>query len=225
MIAHAQLDKGDLVLDVGCSSGDRLLVMRDAGLVPSGVETSPAADYARDRLGFDVRRGTLEEAHFPEARFRAVTLYNVMEHVHDPRRLLAEVRRILAPGGRLVVQVPNVASLQARIFQGRWAAVDVPRDLYYYTPRLLGRLLDAEEFEAMAVVYHTSLLHPPTAAISAVPWADPQRFWQAESSGSALEGLARRLVWAGLTVAAMAPVWLESRTGYSAIPTTFARKK
>jgi hypothetical protein len=58
-----------------------------------------------------------------------------------------------------------------------------------------------------------------------VPWADPQRFWQAESSGSALEGLARRLVWAGLTVAAMAPVWLESRTGYSAIPTTFARKK
>jgi SAM-dependent methyltransferase len=224
LVAHAGLAAGDAVLDVGCSSGDRLLAMKDAGLAPSGVEISPAADFARERLGLDVRRGTLDAAHFEDARFRAVTLYNVLEHVHDPRALLAEVRRILAPGGCVAVQVPNAASLQARLFGSRWAAMDVPRDLYYYTPPLLARLLEDEGFAVSEVVHRTSFLHPPTAAISIAPWSDPQRFWAAEAAGGVLGGLARRLAWAAITVAVMPPVWLESRLGASAIPTLFARK-
>jgi SAM-dependent methyltransferase len=148
----------------------------------------------------------------------------VLEHVHDPRRLLAEAHRILSPGGWLVVQVPNVRSLQARLFGKRWAAVDIPRDLYYYAPAILGRLLEAGGFEVVRVVHRTSLLHPPTAAISLVPWADPQRFWKAEAEGAAAGGLARRLAWAAATVAVMPAVWLESRLGAGAIPTTFARK-
>jgi len=100
LVRWAGLARGDAVLDVGCGSGDRLLVMREAGLAPSGVEPGPAADYARQRLGLDVRRGTLAEADFPPARFRAVTLYNVLEHVPDPRALLAEVRRTCSTGRR-----------------------------------------------------------------------------------------------------------------------------
>jgi len=57
LLANTDLARGDAVLDVGCSSGDRLLVMKEAGLVPAGVEISPAADFARERLGLDVRRG------------------------------------------------------------------------------------------------------------------------------------------------------------------------
>ena len=224
LLANTDLGPGDAVLDVGCSSGDRMLVLKQAGLAPWGVEVSPAADFARDRLGLDVRRGTLEEARFDDARFRAATLHNVLEHVHDPRRLLAEARRVLAPGGWLVVQVPSAASLQARLFGRRWAAVDVPRDLYYYTPALLARLLEIAGFEVAAVVHRTSFLHPPTAVVSLLPWADPQRFWNAEAGGSALGGLALRLAWAGVTVAVMPPVWLESALGFSAIPTLFARK-
>ena len=224
LVRHANLSSGNAVLDVGCSSGDRLLVMRGAGLEPAGVELGPAADYARERLGLDVRRGTLPEAGFEAGRFRAVTLYNVLEHVPDPRAVLAEVRRVLADGGRLVVQVPSAASLQARLFGRRWAAVDVPRDLFYWTPPLLRRLLGEEGFDVTRVVHRTSLLHPPTAAVSLVPWADPQRFWEAEAGGSAVGGLARRLAWAAVTVAAMGPVWVESALGASAIPTTFARK-
>jgi len=75
------------------------------------------------------------------------------------------------------------------------------------------------------VVHRTSLLHPPTAAVSLVPWADPQRFWAAEAGGSALGGLGRRLAWAAATVAVMGPVWLESVLGRGAIPTTFAEKR
>ncbi|MFO8013063.1 MAG: class I SAM-dependent methyltransferase [Phycisphaerae bacterium] len=225
LLRHTDLSPGDAVLDVGCSSGDRLLVMREAGLAPAGVELGPAADFARERLGLDVRRGTLRDAAFDDARFRAVTLHNVLEHVPDPAALLAEVRRVLVPGGWVVVQVPNAASLQARAFGRRWAAADVPRDLWYWTPALLARLLGEAGLAVARVVHRTSLLHPPTAAVSLVPWADPQRFWAAEAGGSALGGLARRLAWAAVTVAAMGPVWLESALGASAIPTVFARKE
>jgi SAM-dependent methyltransferase len=224
LLANTDLARGDAVLDVGCSSGDRLLVMKEAGLVPAGVEISPAADFARERLGLDVRRGTLEEARFEDAWFRAATLHNVLEHVHDPRRLLAEARRVLAPGGWLVVQVPSAASLQARLFGRRWAAIDVPRDLYYYTPALLARLLESAGFEVAAAVHRTSFLHPPTAAVSLAPWADPQRFWKAEAAGGRFGALARRLGWAAATLAVAPAAWLESALGAGAIPTTFARR-
>jgi len=225
LLRHTDLKPGDAVLDVGCSSGDRLLAMRRAGLGPVGVEVSPMADYARERLGLDVRRGTLEQAEFEADRFQAVTLHNALEHVHDPRALLREVHRVLTPGGWLVVQVPNANSCQAALFGRRWAAIDVPRDLYYYTPDLLKKLLESERFEVETIVHRTSLLHPPTAASSLLPWVDPQRFWAVEAGGSRLKALAARMVWAGLTLAVAPAVWVESAAGKSAIPTTFARKR
>jgi SAM-dependent methyltransferase len=252
LLAGTDLGPGDAVLDVGCSSGDRMLVLKQAGLKPAGCDIGATADFARSITGLDVRRGTLEEARFEDGRFRAVTLHNVLEHVHDPRRLLAEARRVLAPGGWLVVQSPSASSLQARIFGRRWAALDVPRDLYYYTPALLARLLEGAGFEVAAVVHRTSFLHPPTAAVSLAPWADPQRFWNAEAAGAAGAAggkagpspavglwpaggakasrachgvaLARRVAWAAVTMAVAPAVWLESALGAGAIPTVFARK-
>jgi SAM-dependent methyltransferase len=218
------LAAGDAVLDVGCGSGDRLLVMKEAGLVPAGIEITAAADYARERLGLDVRRGTLESARFEDGRFRAVTLYNVLEHVHDPRSVLAEARRVLAAGGWLAVQAPNARSGQARLFGCRWAALDVPRDLWYYTPPLLGRLLEGSGFRVERVVHRTSFWHPPTAAVSLAPWSDPQRFWSAEARGGVVGGLVRRAVWAAVTLAVAPAVWLESALGRGAIPTLLARR-
>ena len=225
LLRWTDLAAGDRVLDVGCGSGDRMLVMKERGLEPAGVEITSAADYARQRLGLDVRRGTIEQAAFPPEWFRAVTLHNVLEHVHDPRSLLAEARRVLVPGGWLVVQVPNAASLQARLFGRRWAAVDVPRDLYYWTPALLARLLESEGFEVSAVVHRTSLLHPPTAAISLFPWTDPQRFWVAERAGGRAGAMMRRAVWALATLAVAPAVWIESLLRAGAIPTTYARRR
>jgi SAM-dependent methyltransferase len=224
LLRHTGLAAGDPLVDVGCSSGDRLSAMRETGLAPAGVDISSAADYARRRTGLDVRRGTLEDARFEAERFRAATLYNVLEHVHDPRRLLAELRRVLAPRGWLAVQVPNRASLQARLFGSRWAALDVPRDLYYYTWRLVVRLLESEGFEVSAVVHRTSLLHPPTAVLSLGAWMDPHRFWMVKDNRFRLGMLARTAAWGATTLAVAPAVWLESALGLGAIPTVFARK-
>ncbi|HUW99562.1 MAG: class I SAM-dependent methyltransferase [Phycisphaerae bacterium] len=225
LLRRTDLGPGDKVLDVGCGSGDRLLVMKEANLAPAGVELTAAADYARERLGLDVRRGTLEQAAFEAGAFRALTLHNVLEHVHDPRSVLAEARRVVAREGWLVIQVPNAQSVQARLFGRRWAALDAPRDLYYYTPAALGRLLESEGFAVQSVAHRTSFLHPPTAVISLLPWTDPQRFWAAEEQGSRAGALVRRLVWAATTLAVAPAVWTESVLGSSAIPTVFARKK
>ena len=221
---HTDLRPGDAVLDVGCGAGDRLLVMKLAGLAPAGVEPGPAAEYARAQLGLDARQGTIESAVFDEGRFRAVTLYNVLEHVPDPRAVLAEARRLLAPGGWLAVQCPNASSCQSLLFGPRWAAVDVPRDLWYFTPPLLGRLVREAGLEPVKVIHRTSFLHPPTAALSLLPWADPQRFWSAEAAGGRLRPLMRRLVWAATTVAVMPAAWLESALGAGSIPTLLARR-
>ena len=66
-----------------------------------------------------------------------MTLYNVLEHTHEPVRVCKDVHRILKKDGFLIIQVPNKDSLQCKIFKKRWAAFDVPRDLYYFKIKTL----------------------------------------------------------------------------------------
>lgn len=97
------------LLDVGCATGFFINGVRKAsGWEVSGVEFgASAAGYAREKLGLEVRCGSLEDAGFPEGYFDYIRINNVLEHVRDPRSLLLECRRIIAPGGRLALAVPN----------------------------------------------------------------------------------------------------------------------
>lgn len=89
---------GAKLLDVGCSSGAFLVAARETGLDAEGVEISPEAAAAARRAGFRVFTGLLEDAAYPDASFDAVTLIELLEHLREPRALLAECRRILRPG-------------------------------------------------------------------------------------------------------------------------------
>ena len=97
------------LLDVGCATGFFINGVREAsGWEVFGVEFgASAARYAREKLGLEVRHGSLEEAGYPEGYFDYIRINNVLEHVRDPRSLLLECRRIIAPGGRLALSVPN----------------------------------------------------------------------------------------------------------------------
>lgn len=134
------------LLDVGCGNGSYLELMRLLGWDGTGVDTDPTAVAAAVKAGFDVRLGTLFDAKFADGYFNVVTLSHVIEHVHDPVSLLAECRRVLAPGGELVVMTPNLESAVHRRFGCNWLHLDPPRHLVIFTIDSMRRALATAGF-------------------------------------------------------------------------------
>jgi SAM-dependent methyltransferase len=135
------------VLDVGCGRGLLLREFRRHGWEVQGTELSaPAASYGRDVLGLPVAIGSLETLAFPAHHFDAVTVWHVLEHLPDPRVLLAEVDRILKPGGVLFIGVPNFGGWEARLGRDKWFHLDVPRHLTHLTKATLQRALAQQGF-------------------------------------------------------------------------------
>ena len=210
------------VLDVGCGTGDRLDVFRKRGFETYGVETSDSAVYARDHLRLNVVKGDLFSAHFPEAFFDIVTLYNVLEHTHDPGRVIREINRTLKKEGSLIIQVPNKGSLQYKIFTKRWAAFDVPRDLYYFGMDTLTSLLRRDGFKVKGIDQFMNWWHPPTLVISLFPSLDPQKAWGEEGKGGT--PLFRRIGWILGTLLAGPFTQLESYLRQGALMTSYSVK-
>jgi SAM-dependent methyltransferase len=142
---------GDL-LDVGCGSGSMLLALEAAGWRGHGVELDGGAVRAANAAGLSrVRSGDLLDAGYPEASFDAVRFSHSLEHMRSPRAQLAEARRVLRPGGRLAVAVPDFGALLRRMFGERWFFLDLPRHLWHFDRRTLPRLARETGFEVARV--------------------------------------------------------------------------
>ena len=210
------------ILDIGCGTGDRLDVLRSKGFETFGVETSDSADYAKDHLHLNVLKGDLFSANFTDGFFDIVTLYNVLEHTHNPARICKEIHRILKDDGFLVIQVPNKDSFQYKIFKERWAAFDVPRDLYYFGSEVLGSLLSKAGFALVKMDHLMNWWHPPTLVISLFPNLDPQKAWGKEGRGGT--SLLQRVGWIFCTLLAGPFTQLEGELGRGAIVTYYGVK-
>jgi 2-polyprenyl-3-methyl-5-hydroxy-6-metoxy-1,4-benzoquinol methylase len=128
-------ERGAALLDVGSGAGDFISTMQRLGWKVAGVETDGrAVERARAR-NLDVHLGELEGAAYPSATFNAITMAHVLEHVHDPRRLLAECRRILKPNGRLVILTPNSDSWGHRRFGRDWRGLEPPRHIHLFNSK------------------------------------------------------------------------------------------
>jgi SAM-dependent methyltransferase len=128
------------LLDVGCGTGDFLLLARQRGWQPTGIDLSErAASHARAR-GLDAGTDWTE---LPSGRFEAVTLWNVVEFVERPLQMLADVHRVLVPGGRIFVRTPN-ERFQLAAYRWRrrlrWCRplARALGDAYYFHPVLWG---------------------------------------------------------------------------------------
>ncbi len=163
--ATAQLDavarfvpRGGRFLDFGCGGGYLLRAALDRGWDAIGYDVGARALAACTAQGLPV---TGDLASLPEGGFDAVYLSHVFEHVADPAALCAQLRRLLAPGGRVIVEVPNVRSLRARLalpMLSRRTSVDeryraFPIHLFYYSARSLRTML---ERHGLDVVGHTT---------------------------------------------------------------------
>ena len=216
---------GGKLLDVGCGTGDFLDIARRAGFQVTGVEfAGPAAEYARDQRGLDVRLGTLREANLPEATYDAVTLWHVLEHVPDPVTTLQDVLRMLVPVGVLVVQVPNFGSLQAQIFKSRWYGLDVPRHLHHFTPASLAEAMQRAGIALARPIDHQSFRYNPVILVSSLfPSLEPHTF-----AKRALEGrsqAAAKAFYLGMTWVAAPWAAFEGLLGRGAVITAAGRRQ
>jgi len=146
-----------LLVDVGCGRGDFLASMKSLGWNVLGIEPdSVAAGLARSR-GVDVFGGRLEEAGLAGGIADQVTLNHVLEHVEAPGALLKECRRILRPGGRLVIYTPNAESLGHRWFGKAWRGLEPPRHLFVFSPQALRMLLEEARFRSFRMATPVTL--------------------------------------------------------------------
>lgn len=140
------------LLDVGCATGLFLNTMRQYDWQVTGVELSPyASEYARRTFGLEVITGTLESAQLPNNAFDVVTLWDVLEHVVDPKITLKEISRILKPGGLLALSLPNPTAFEASLFGASWVGWDRPRHLHLFTPAILKNYLQDAGFQLEAI--------------------------------------------------------------------------
>src|SRR5207237_8067181 len=120
-------------LEFGCGGVQFMSRRAEAGWNVGGIEPDPKAVQAlRARKGFDVRASLADFGEGAEA-FDVVTMSHVIEHVTDPIGTLRSLRRILRPGGLLLITTPNAASLGSRVFGKYWRGLEPPRHLNVFT--------------------------------------------------------------------------------------------
>jgi SAM-dependent methyltransferase len=134
------------LLDVGAGTGAFAHTMQQAGWKVTGLEPDALArSNAEQKHGLKLLSAE-ELYHLPAEQFDAITLWHVLEHVHDLHGYLDKFYSVLKPGGKLVIAVPNYTSHDAAIYQSYWAAYDVPRHLYHFSPKAMGQLGTAKGF-------------------------------------------------------------------------------
>jgi hypothetical protein len=128
----------------------------------------------------------------------------------------------LKKGGFLIIQVPNRDSLQCKFFKKRWAAFDVPRDLYYFRTETISSLLKKIGFKILKIDHFMNWWHPPTLVISLFPSLDPQKAWGEERRGRVT--IFQRMLWVLMTLMASPLTRLESWAKHGAVLTYYTVK-
>ncbi|HMF12401.1 MAG TPA: class I SAM-dependent methyltransferase, partial [Gemmataceae bacterium] len=132
------------LLDYGCGSGWYAQRMRDRGWHVTGMDFSErVARQVEQRCGIQVLMGTLPHPEVKAESFDVISMGAVLEHVHDPHRVIAAACQALRPSGRLLVAVPNLAGWGYRFFGRDWYGLELPRHLLHFTPATLRRLVEA----------------------------------------------------------------------------------
>lgn len=142
--------KGHL-LDIGAGTGAFASYMITKGWEVTGLEPDEkarkvaAATHKIQLLPAD------ELFSLPEKQFDAITLWHVLEHVHQLKEYLEQIQRLLKPGGGLFIAVPNYTSYDALRYNRFWAAYDVPRHLYHFSPEAMKVLVERNGWKLLAV--------------------------------------------------------------------------
>lgn len=144
---HQKIKAHSRILEIGCGRGLLLNVLSRLGHECHGTERSGlAAKRAQTTVGVKVYTAPLDHCNLEKESFDLVILWHVLEHLENPGQTLAQVFELLRAGGMLVLEVPNLSSLQSRLTGKHWFHLDIERHLFHFPAAGLRKLLKATGF-------------------------------------------------------------------------------
>ncbi|REJ80963.1 MAG: class I SAM-dependent methyltransferase [Bacteroidetes bacterium] len=135
------------ILDIGCGTGDFLNICQLNGMDVTGVEPHEGArQLAINRFGLNIYTDSVFYKNDWIGRFNVISLWHVLEHVHNLQERLEQVNTFLIRDGVVILALPNPTSYDAAFYKEKWAAYDVPRHLYHFKPHVIKNLMQNKGF-------------------------------------------------------------------------------
>ncbi len=157
-IIFSQKKKGK-IFDIGAGKGLFLSRFKERGWETDGVELSKdASKFAKKAYGITIRTGDFLQLAIPKNTLSVVTLNNVLEHLYEPKETLAKIHTCLEKDGFVLITVPNIESIGAKLFQKNWYPLQPPRHLYHFSIDTLTDMLSRSGFEVKGI-YHGYRIH------------------------------------------------------------------
>lgn len=152
------------LMDIGCGTGEFLNACKISGWNVTGIEPSDIARrHAKENYGIDAMMPD-KLVEIKEKKFNVITLWHVLEHVHQLENTINQINTILLDNGTLIIAVPNCNSWEAKKYKAHWAAWDVPRHLFHFTEKNITELFKKHRLILKEVIpmkfdsYYVSLL-------------------------------------------------------------------
>jgi len=151
LVTRATHKKIGRILDYGSGTGHFASVMKKAGWEVTGIEVSKKTrKYSSEKFGLNVFSPDMINS-IPSGSFDCITMWHVLEHLHKPVELMAEIKRLLAPDGTAIIALPNNISFDSIHYRHFWAAYDVPRHLWHFNPVSFISFAARSGFEVLSV--------------------------------------------------------------------------
>lgn len=142
----------DSILDVGSGTGEFLSYCNHKGLTSKGIEPSDSArKLSIDNYKLDISEES-ELQNIKDKSVDAITMWHVLEHVYHLNKRIETLKRILKDSGAIFIAVPNCSSYDAKKYGKYWAAYDLPRHLYHFTPKDINSLMDKHGLHVKSIL-------------------------------------------------------------------------
>ncbi len=146
------------ILDIGTAGGTFLNVAKKRGWSVYGVEPNKwLCEWGKKNYDINIKQGTLLDHKFENGFFNVITLWDVLEHVPDPKKILEECYRILKSDGLLVINYPNIGSWISKVMRSKWVFL-LSVHLYYFTPKTIKEMLKKTKFSIIKTKPHFQTL-------------------------------------------------------------------
>jgi 2-polyprenyl-3-methyl-5-hydroxy-6-metoxy-1,4-benzoquinol methylase len=155
---------GRKILDIGCGTAEFLAYCQKQGWDVTGIEPNEKARLFAQTRNLITTYEQLDALADLQGTFHCITMWHVLEHIHDLNGLIIRVRKLLAPAGMFIIAVPNCNSWDAQHYNQHWAAYDVPRHLYHFTKDTILKLATRSKMQVVKIypqkldAYYVSML-------------------------------------------------------------------